>query len=279
MTVLNFPIIEFPLKYYIEFRFGTYKKPSFSQPSILELKNTVRLPIPKNLVDSLSQNYSEENLGPIIGSMLETVENLQQANALGAISSAIDTTVAASRTALQGALSSGVGAAIQTQRNLGVAGALGSLINEVEQKLPSGISAKTGALFNPFQTVLFKNPNFKVYNFEWLFTPKNANESTQLNKIINMMRYHMSPEFNSSLGSSSVIMKYPDIVEIELMSGDLPNEYLPKFKKCVVKNLAVNYTPSGVPSFFKDTKAPTAIKMGVQLQEIEIWTKETLPTP
>ena len=80
----------------------------------------------------------------------------------------------------------------------------------------------------------------------------------------------MSPEL-SDLG---IFFKYPSIVQPKLFNGPKQNEFLYDFKPCVIENMIVNYAPTGVPSFFAGTKAPTEIEFQLFLSEINLWLKE-----
>ena len=73
----------------------------------------------------------------------------------------------------------------------------------------------------------------------------------------------------SGPGTGGVFFSYPEILQIKLFPKD---DYLYRFKPCVVDNVSVNYAPNN-PSFYRETGAPTAVQFSVSLQEIEIWTK------
>jgi hypothetical protein len=69
--------------------------------------------------------------------------------------------------------------------------------------------------------------------------------------------------------AGGVFFSYPEILQVKLFPKD---EYLYRFKPCVVESVSVNYAPNG-PSFYRQSQAPTAIDFSISLQEIEIWTK------
>ncbi len=49
------------------------------------------------------------------------------------------------------------------------------------------------------------------------------------------------------------------------------------FKPCVIKNVTVNYTPDGTPSFFAQDGYPTAVTLKLDFQETMIHTKKDYP--
>ena len=69
------------------------------------------------------------------------------------------------------------------------------------------------------------------------------------------------------MGTAS--LQYPPMVEIKLMPW---GNNLIRFKKCLIKSVSVNYSPSGLPSFFQGTREPTMIQLEIQLLETEIQT-------
>lgn len=130
-------------------------------------------------------------------------------------------------------------------------------------------SAATGTITNPLLTVLFKSPAFKKLQFEWKLAPSNESESRTINSIINTIKYNMLP----SKGISGALLSYPNVVQLTIgsRSADYFSYY---FKPAVIETFSVNYTPSGTPSFFGTTKAPTEVQIRLGLMEIEYWLAE-----
>jgi len=74
-------------------------------------------------------------------------------------------------------------------------------------------------------------------------------------------------------GAGGIALTYPNIVQITVSSYN-PEYFTYVFKPAVVESLSVNYTPSGVPSFFGSTKAPTEVQIRLGIMEIEYWMAE-----
>jgi hypothetical protein len=128
------------------------------------------------------------------------------------------------------------------------------------------VGALSGTAMNPFLTVMFKQPTFKQHSLEWKLTPSNENESKTLNSIVNTFKYNILPD---SAGAGA-LLSYPNIVQIRVSAAD-PDYFTYIFKPAVVESFSVNYTPSGTPSFFGATKAPTEVQIRLGLMEIEYW--------
>jgi hypothetical protein len=156
--------------------------------------------------------------------------------------------------------------------------AAGAAINGVakaaESLVPGSASQGlqlVGLAQNPFLTVLFKQPTFKRHQFSWKLTPNNFQESNTLRDIINVFKYNMLPAMAPSTGGT--LLKYPNMVFIQLSPKE---DYLYKFKPCVIESMSVNYASAGMPSFFKGSDAPTDVTLSINLLEIEYWLKEDI---
>lgn len=236
---------------YITMQFKAYERRSIYQQPFYRDVMRIALPMPENLGDLTSVNYEKEKLG----------------SALGSIAEALSTGVPGVSEAARRAYGVGIGAAAQ----LGAYGAgqaaraIGLDAQDANRVLALG-SALSGVTTNPFEVVLFKHPNFKTHGFSWKFVPRDENESKIIRDLVETFKYHSLPGISTSSG---VFFSFPEILQIVFRPSD---EYLYKFKPCVVDSVQVNYAPNS-PSFYKSTGAPTAVQFSIKVQEIEIWTK------
>lgn len=265
----------FPLDlsdYYIAMRFRKYVRRSIYQRPFFEDVVGIRLPVPENLVDTTSLDYSKENLGPAFGVAADLASRPGQFDPGALLSRLGNLSITEAISADPASIVAEVLTGTETAQTV-AAGAGAQVLQNTLGRLPGAtgaISALTGLSFNPFQTVLFKSPNFKTHSFTWRLVPKDSDESEELRKIIEMFRYHSLPGISSAAG---IFFSYPEILEIKLYPND---SYTYKFKPCVVDSIKINYAPNR-PSFHRVNGAPTAVELSVQLQEIEIWTKNDIP--
>jgi hypothetical protein len=230
--------------FFISLRFVRYVKRAISQQKTIEDQGLILLPIPNELNDTTSLNYSNESLGPLLGAGVEAAQ-LALSRPLLAIDAVIDAGEVAARQVAE---------------------------NYVSPNLGAATSALSGIAINPFMTAVFKNPEFKTHSFSWKFYPRNKKETDELKKIIDTMKFHILPDIQTQAG---VLFEYPEMLLIKLHPND---EYTYKFKPSVVKNLTVNFAPDGGPSFFYNSNgAPTAVEIKMQCQEIEYFTKFDYP--
>jgi hypothetical protein len=69
--------------------------------------------------------------------------------------------------------------------------------------------------------------------------------------------------------SNGNILRYPDLLQ-PVVKGSVD---LGKFKRCLVRSMAINYSAEGASAFFRDGH-PVAIQMALDFQEVEIVTSE-----
>ena len=224
-------------KHYMSLRFVKYSKRSITDRKTIESQGTIALPIPNQLNDTTSLSYSNEPIGSMMGAFVEAYSASSDKSAT---------------------IATGAAASLRQV----IAGLPGG-----QQILDAG-SAVSGLAFNPFLTVVFKGPQFKTHNFSWKFFPRSKQESDELTKIVKTIKYHILPGL---LNTSGVIFEYPEMVLLNIFPSE---DNLYNFKPCIIKNLNINYAPSGGPSFFRNSlAAPTGIELKIEFQEIEYFTK------
>ena len=138
------------------------------------------------------------------------------------------------------------------------------------------INKAFGQADNPYMEVLFDAMQLRTFTYNFTFSPKNREETEDVQKIIQLFRFHMSPELK---GASNRFLTLPSEFDIHYMyqaqDGQASeNDYYNKIATCVCTGCDVNYTPDGVKSF--EGGAPTKITMTLSFQETELLTKERI---
>jgi hypothetical protein len=127
----------------------------------------------------------------------------------------------------------------------------------------------TGLAPNPALAMTFKQVDFRKFQFTWLLSPKNENETNQLNKIIRLLKQAHLPNFTAG---STAIFNYPYIVKPRI-GPDEAQKYMTDFMPSVITAINVRYSPvSKAPSFYSGTKAPVFIELSIALEEMQIRT-------
>jgi hypothetical protein len=254
---ITFPddLLRTPGAPYMSMQFKAYRRRSITEQPFYEGQMKIALPIPEGLVEQTSVTYDKAALGSAAGSIADAV-SLRPSGDLETVAGQI------ARGVVSAAAGVGVGAAGEVLR--GVGRVIGQ---EAVQTGLNAAASVTGITTNPFQVVLFKSPEFRSHTFRWKFTPETKTESEVLRDLINTFKYHSLPGISAASG---VFFSYPEILEINFRPSD---EFLYRFKPCVVESINVNFTPGNGPSFYRSTNAPGAVQVELRVQEIEIWTK------
>ena len=154
-----------------------------------------------------------------------------------------------------------------------VAGALGS------GQTGQAILAATGRVQNPMLEMIYKSPNFRQFQFDFIFYPRDEREALEVQKIIERLRFHQAPEILAGAGGFLVP---PSEFDIKFYYGSSQNPNIPSIATCVLTNIDVNYAPNGFSTYevpgennpsLGRTGMPVAIQVLLQFQETTYLTK------
>jgi Tail-tube assembly protein len=151
-------------------------------------------------------------------------------------------------------------------------GQAGTIASAMILKASPTLSAMSRTAANPRKEQVFKGVDYRRFQFEYQFAPRDEKEAAEVLKIINLFKYHMHPEFKDA---SNFIYIYPSEFDIEYCFGNGPNEKLHRISSCVLTELNINYSPNGVFSTFPDG-TPTQINIQMSFTELELLTKERI---
>ena len=130
----------------------------------------------------------------------------------------------------------------------------------------------TGYAINPQMQVIFKEMNFRSYNFDFFLTARNADEASQIKDIVKMFRYHQAPDFSGTTVGRYYIL--PSVFDIEYIFNGKSNENLHKIATCVLKSVNVDYAPNGFVTYHDGM--PAQVRLTLQFQEKEVMTKQRI---
>jgi hypothetical protein len=240
--------------FYMSFQFQRYQRRSIFDQMFVKHVGGIRLPIPLQLTNRQSVDYEGINNkdNPTVGATIDSMI-AQSSGAAAKIGSGAASVLAS--------LGQGI-----TTTTLNAAGRLAGT-----QNLSGQLFGLVGLTQNPYLTVLFNTPSFRRFEFSWRLAPTNADETERLKNLINKFTYHQLPDLAPS--TAGTLLQYPDMVNIQLFPND---EYLFKFKPCVIESMSVAYVPANSPAFFKGTNAPVQVEFSISLLEIELNLKSNL---
>ena len=140
--------------------------------------------------------------------------------------------------------------------------------------LGAAVDKGRGFSQNPNAEMVFKSVPFRSFTFPYEFAPKNEKEKDEVQRIMEIFKFHMMPE-----KKSAGYLTAPSQFQITYMYRDGANMYIPKISRCALTDMSIDYSPEGVFTTFKgDDKgaAPVLSKMDLTFSEMEIMTKETI---
>ena len=149
--------------------------------------------------------------------------------------------------------------------------ALGSLQNAVGSNFREAVLSSMGIADNPQNFLLFKQMEFRKFQFDFLLTPEDPNEASIINEIIYLFRFHSSPEVLS--GSSGRFFVPPSMFDIDFIHDGNRNQNIPLISTCVCTSVNIDYGASGQWGTTWDGM-PQQIRLTLDFTESEIITKD-----
>jgi hypothetical protein len=245
MTILAYPAEE--TKIYARMVFYKYERPSPRSDTKITSIGSIRLPMPSSLPDSYSVKLNTPEFdiaGAIAGGSLADVYSAGGDIRDGAIG--------------KGRLSK-LGSSIA---------ALAALAPGISDTTAGRIAQQnTGMVRNPHVTTIFEGVNLRSHTFTFKMSPKSKAEADTLKNIMQYIKVNMHPE--TYLGGLALL--YPSLVTIEFVGTTNTTPVYYSF----ISRFQPIYSASGLVAFYSDG-SPIDIEMTIELQELDILTRETI---
>lgn len=228
-------------------------------------QDVIQLPIPANIQDNYSLRVQGNDLGFAAGEV---------ANAASAFAGAGDLTAGNLASVLRQALpdvdissifNSDLG---QISRNISFLGR-----RTIDSTLPGAgraVDQGLGNTVNPKSSLYFEGVNLKQFDFNWTLAPTESSESDRIRDITNTIKRHVLPTYGSAVGLNRILLNYPSTVDIFFLGVE--DSYFVYFKRCMVQQFSVNYTPNGLT--FVSGGKPAMVNVNMTLMEMDIHTAE-----
>jgi hypothetical protein len=134
-----------------------------------------------------------------------------------------------------------------------------------------------GKADNPHMEVMFDKPEMREFTYSFTFMPRNEGERDDVQRIIQMFRFHMAPELRSD---HNRFLTLPSEFDIHYMyqaedGKASENDYYNRISTCVLTNCKVDYSP-GQKVASHDDGSPVRITMALTFKETEMITKERI---
>lgn len=228
-------------RFFVSIGVGDFKRLGPFEVAKTSTLGQIVLPIPAGITDANHVDYSPEELGDAGGAAL-----------------------AAGTAGREGAKPGEAGALVAGISAGATASALGAAASKIigGGNVAGTAAQLTGLTKNNFQVIMLKGPSYKKHEMNWKLAPKSQTESDELRKMINQINNWAAVGINFG----GAYFTFPKVFNISFVGTD----YLYKFKPCVCTDVSVNYTASGIPSFFKNG-APESVNLKLSFWELEYW--------
>ena len=225
--------------------------------STRRISDSVSMYLPANIEDTTTAAYNDSATG-IVGFLA----------ASGELGKATDR---ASMAKLIGGTIKGLGMDITAK----AVGAVGDLFGAqgTEQLIKKAFG---GNADNPYMEVLFDAMQLRTFTYNFQFSPRNERESLEVQKIIQLFRFHMAPELRPKVNRYLGLPSQFDIHYMFLSGAGVSSEnnFYNRIATCVLQDCKINYTPTGVKSF--EDGGPVQTTMQLTFKETELLTKEKI---
>lgn len=243
-------------------------------PSTTRPRLAVSLYMPDTLTAEYNSDYSEMNIADTALGTLQTISSLagtasQVAGAFNAKDGTIGDKISAGKDVLMNFASTDpLALKLLTNSNLGygLTPQLGDIL----------LKAK-GFAINPQVQMVYKGIGLRSFSLSFTLTPKSADESVQIAKIIQAFKYHFAPglQAGSSSSTNSMFLTPPSLFNIAFMINGKENQYLPKYGDCALMDISVNYAPNGFAAHER-TGAPVQTTLTLSFKETQILDKQKI---
>ena len=220
------------------------------------ISDSVALYLPGGVQDTTTANYNDSKTG-IAGFLVAT-----GAVAMGGDAKKISESIVAGT---EGILKDSAARAIGLVAEIGGAEGAEQLVKKA-----------FGEADNPYMEVLFDSMALRTFTYNFTFAPKNEQEALEVQKIIQLFRFHMAPELRPGVNRYLGLPSQFDLHYMYLSKDGATSEnnYYNRIATCVLQSCDVNYTPNGVKSF--EDGGPVTTTMALQFKEIELLTKDKI---
>ncbi|HEY9704150.1 MAG TPA: hypothetical protein V6C58_16990, partial [Allocoleopsis sp.] len=130
-----------------------------------------------------------------------------------------------------------------------------------------------GIVNNPRKNVVFQGIGYRQFQFVYNFFPKSLEEAQRVEEIIKRFRFYSSPQGGET--GDTFTFRAPAEFEVKFFIGSEENTKIPRIKRFYMRDLMVDYAPSGRFVSF-DTGFPPEITMSFTAYEKELVTREAI---
>lgn len=141
-----------------------------------------------------------------------------------------------------------------------------------------------GVVENPMLELIYSQPNFRTFQFDFMLYPRDEKEALEVQKILERLRFHQAPEVKDS--TYGYFLVPPSEFDIQFYYNGKVNPNIDPVSTCVLEQITVNYVPTGEFTAYESvgqntpklgsTGMPVAIQLTLMFKETQIKFKELM---
>ena len=257
---------------YFSIKLYRYDHPDFSTSFTVEgltdppksatlVDGWIQLPMPSNIQDSNAVSWGESKLNDLTAAGVAAggaLMDIDFANLKGEKAKNLKDKFEKIGTSLS---IENIQTLVKTQLSAEAVNVLGGNVT-----LDQILARSSGQIVNQNNRLLFNGVTLREFNFSFKLTPRNEKDKVSITNIIRKLKIHMNASNNTADGRN-LFIKTPGYFDLQYRKGPDKHPFLPSFKECALKNMAVNYTGENVYATYHDG-TPISMIMDLTFQEL-----------
>lgn len=134
------------------------------------------------------------------------------------------------------------------------------------------IEQALGSIYNPSNIAVFKGTPLRKHSLNWKLSPRNADETVQLNSIVSKIRRHMHASLEGIGDDGLFLQTYPDILQCALITPDKNQNIF--YKPGLIQNFIVDHSGNEQTNFFAESGSPVQYDIKLEFMELDYITQE-----
>ena len=142
-----------------------------------------------------------------------------------------------------------------------VGGAMGTSAGQL-------LALSQGKVYNPNVELLYTAPGMRSFDFSFKFVPKNAQEASEMNRIIvNFKKWSAPKDLQNGM------FEVPHVWQVQYMTGGSDNDMMNKFKPAACTSVTVQANPQTTMHVAHPDGVPIETVMSLSFREVNIITR------
>jgi len=221
------------------------------------LTNSIILPIPSNIQDGNSVDYSDASLDGLTAQVFSAIKITGDIKTFKQVTDKLTDVLEKTGDVITGddsrkVLTKSIAA---EAANMPFGGNL--TVNQI-------LARESSEILNPNMELLFNGVNLRSFKFSFKMTPRDNTEAKEIRSIFKTLKTEMAP--GGSRGD--IFLTTPNVFQLSYRKGPDIHPYLNLFKQCFLTDMTVNYTAEGVYATYSDG-SPVSYTLDLGFKEIE----------